>query len=74
MESLPRLLIVTGAVLIMMGVIWDIAARHTMLGKLPGDIVISKGNFRLYFPVATSLILSAVLSLILWFFLIIIKR
>jgi len=37
------------------------------LGRLPGDIVIQRENFRLYMPLATSLLISIVLSLILWF-------
>lgn len=37
------------------------------LGRLPGDIVIERENFRLYIPIATSFIVSIVLSLILWF-------
>ncbi|MBM3641912.1 MAG: DUF2905 domain-containing protein, partial [Alphaproteobacteria bacterium] len=38
------------------------------LGRLPGDIVVERGNFRFYFPLATSLILSVVISLLLWLF------
>jgi hypothetical protein len=38
------------------------------LGRLPGDIVIERDNFRLYIPIVTSLIVSLVLSLILWLF------
>jgi hypothetical protein len=37
------------------------------LGRLPGDIVIERENFRLYLPLATSLIISLVLSVVLWF-------
>jgi hypothetical protein len=38
------------------------------LGRLPGDIVIERENFRLYVPLATSLIISVILSLLLWLF------
>ena len=38
------------------------------LGRLPGDIVIERGNLRIYLPLMTSFIISVVLSLILWFF------
>jgi len=38
------------------------------LGRLPGDIVIQRRNFSFYFPLATSLIISIVLSLLLWLF------
>jgi Protein of unknown function (DUF2905) len=37
------------------------------LGRLPGDIVVERENFRLYLPIATSILISVVLSLILWF-------
>jgi len=37
------------------------------LGHLPGDIVIERGNFRFYFPIVTCLVVSGVVSLILWF-------
>jgi Protein of unknown function (DUF2905) len=40
--------------------------RQLGLGRLPGDIVIERDNFRLYIPVVTSLIVSIVLSAILW--------
>ena len=36
------------------------------LGRLPGDIVIERENFRFYFPIVTSLIISVILSLVLW--------
>lgn len=37
------------------------------LGRLPGDIVVQRGDFRLYVPIATSLIISVILSVALWF-------
>lgn len=63
--SLPRLLIIFGAVLIALGLLWPLLSRLG-LGRLPGDFVIERENFRLYVPVVTSLIVSAVLSLIIW--------
>jgi hypothetical protein len=64
---MPKLLIGAGVVLILVGLAWLIGERFG-LGRLPGDIVIERGNFRLYFPIATSLIVSVLLSLALWFF------
>jgi Protein of unknown function (DUF2905) len=64
---MPKLLIAIGVVLIVVGLVWLVGERFG-LGRLPGDIVIDRGNFRLYFPIATSLIVSVVLSLALWFF------
>lgn len=63
--SIQRLLIVFGLVLVALGLLWPVIAKLG-IGRLPGDIVIERENFRLYFPVTTSLLVSAVLSLILW--------
>jgi hypothetical protein len=62
-----RFLIVAGLVLIGLGVLWMVGERFG-LGRLPGDIVVERGNFRFYFPLATSLVLSLVISLLLWLF------
>jgi hypothetical protein len=64
--SFGRLLIILGIVLVVLGVLWPWIAKLG-LGRLPGDIVIERENFRLYIPIATSLIVSIVLSVILWF-------
>jgi hypothetical protein len=60
-----RWLIVLGAVLIVAGLLWPWLGRLG-LGRLPGDIVIERENFRLYLPITTSIVVSIVLSLILW--------
>jgi hypothetical protein len=60
-----KIIIVAGLVLIAFGVIWMLAERLG-LGRLPGDIVIERGNFRIYLPIATSLIVSVAVSIILW--------
>jgi hypothetical protein len=60
-----KTLIVLGAVLIAAGLVW-LAAGRLGLGHLPGDIVIERGNFRLYLPLGTSLLISVVLSLLFW--------
>jgi len=62
-----RWLIIFGGALIVIGLLWPVLQR-TGLGRLPGDIVIERDNFRLYIPIVTSLIVSLVLSLILWIF------
>jgi hypothetical protein len=61
-----RWLIVFGVVLIVTGLLWPVLQKLG-LGRLPGDIIVERENFRLYFPIMTSLIVSVVLSLILWF-------
>ena len=65
-SQVSRLLIIFGIVLVAIGVLWPVLARLG-LGRLPGDIVIERENFRLYIPIATSLLISLLLSLILWF-------
>jgi hypothetical protein len=64
--SFGRLLIILGIVLVVLGVLWPWIAKLG-LGRLPGDIVIERENFRLHIPIVTSLIVSVVLSAILWF-------
>ena len=63
--SMPSLLVVVGVVLVVAGLVWPLIAR-TGLGRLPGDIVIERETFHLYIPLATSLLISIVLSIIVW--------
>lgn len=60
-----KALVVAGLALIAVGLIWMVGERFG-LGRLPGDIVIERENFRLYLPLATGLLISLILSLILW--------
>jgi len=62
-----RILIVAGLVLLAAGLLWPVFTRLG-LGRLPGDIVVERPNFRFYFPLATSLVISAVLTLLFWLF------
>jgi hypothetical protein len=63
---MSRLLIIFGLVLTVVGVLWPVIAKLG-LGRLPGDLVIERDNFRLYIPIATSLLISLLLSQVLWF-------
>jgi Protein of unknown function (DUF2905) len=63
--SASRVLIVFGLTLVALGLLWPIIGKLG-LGRLPGDIVIERENFRLYLPLVTSLLISVVLSLVLW--------
>jgi hypothetical protein len=58
-------LIILGAALIVLGVAWPWLARLG-LGRLPGDIHIEREGFSFYFPITTSIVVSLVLSLIVW--------
>ncbi len=60
-------LIIVGLVLVAAGLLWPLLQKIG-LGRLPGDIVIERENFRLYLPLGTSLLISLVLSVILWLF------
>ncbi len=66
--TLGRMLLGVGALLVVLGLILVVADRFPGLriGRLPGDIAIERGRFRFYFPLATSIVLSLVLTLILW--------
>ena len=68
MQELGRFLIVLGVVIVLAGAALLLAGRLPWLGRLPGDIVVRRGNFSFYFPLATSIILSILLTLILTLF------
>ncbi|HTZ79341.1 MAG TPA: DUF2905 domain-containing protein [Stellaceae bacterium] len=63
---MSRFLVFLGLMLLLCGLFWPVIQKIG-LGRLPGDIAIERGNFRLYIPVATSVLLSLVLSFLLWF-------
>ena len=60
---MPKLLIIAGGGLILIGLIWLIAERFGFT-RLPGDIVVERENFRFYFPITTCIVISILLSLI----------
>jgi hypothetical protein len=64
---MQRTLIVLGVIAVAVGLLWP-WIQQLGLGRLPGDIVIERENFRFYFPITTMIIVSAVVSLLLWLF------
>jgi hypothetical protein len=66
MPGLGKSLIVLGLVIALIGVVLSFAGRIPWLGRLPGDIYVKRENFTFYFPLATSIIISVVISFILW--------
>jgi hypothetical protein len=66
--DLGRLLMIAGGALLLLGVVLTLGPRLPWLGRLPGDIVVERENFRFYFPLATSIVISILLSLVaaLW--------
>jgi len=61
-----RLLMTVGVIIVIIGAVFYFGGRFIRLGRLPGDIHIRRGNFTFYFPVATCIILSLLLSAIMW--------
>ncbi len=68
MEHFGKILLILGVVLVVLGGLLMVSGKLPWLGKLPGDLVIERKSFTLYFPLATSIVLSVLLSLIFWFF------
>lgn len=66
MSELGRILVVLGVVIAVVGVALILFQRVPGLGRLPGDIHVERGNWTFYFPLGTSILLSLVLTLVLW--------
>jgi membrane protein implicated in regulation of membrane protease activity len=65
--NVSRILIVAGVILLVAGLAWPLLTRLG-LGRLPGDIMVGRGNFRFYLPLVTSLVVSVFLTLLFWLF------
>jgi hypothetical protein len=69
MVDLGKLLLVVGGIIVVAGLVFLVVGKlHLPLGRLPGDIVYRGKNTTFYFPVVTCLLLSVILSLVLWLF------
>ncbi|MGE5197119.1 MAG: DUF2905 domain-containing protein [Deltaproteobacteria bacterium] len=68
MQEIGKALIIFGIILIGLGLLFTLFNKIPFFGKLPGDIYIQKKNFSFYFPLATSILISVILSLIFWLF------
>ncbi len=64
MEDYPKILIFMGLLLLAVGLLWQFAGKYFMFGKLPGDITIDKGNFKMFFPLGTSLAISIIATML----------
>ncbi len=62
---MARFLILLGILLVLIGFLWEPLTRLG-LGRLPGDIVIERGNTTIYIPITTSILISILLSAVLW--------
>lgn len=63
-----RVLIAIGLVMVVLGIVLIFLPKISILGRLPGDIYIKKGNFSFYFPITTSILISLILTLIFYIF------
>jgi hypothetical protein len=68
MDNIAKTLLISGFILIVAGLVWHFSGGKIPLGRLPGDIRIESENSSFYFPLTTCLILSAILSLLGYFF------
>lgn len=66
MNDLGKSIIAIGIVLVIVGVIITVAGKVPGVGKLPGDIFIKKANFSFYFPITTCILLSIILSVVMY--------
>ncbi|MCW9023999.1 MAG: DUF2905 domain-containing protein [Gammaproteobacteria bacterium] len=67
---MQRFLIISGVVLLVLGLIWPVLQKllyKSNFFRLPGDIVVEQENFRFYFPITSAIIISIIISLIIWF-------
>lgn len=67
MESIGRTLVIVGLMIAGLGAVLMLGGKIPWIGKLPGDILIERKNFSFYFPLATSILVSLLLSLVFWF-------
>jgi len=66
MEQFGKTLIIIGAVTMALGAFLQVSGKIPWIGRLPGDIIVHKKNFTFYFPIATSILLSFLITLIFW--------
>ena len=66
MAELGRTLVVLGVVIVVVGLVLVFFDRVPWIGRLPGDIRVERGNWTFYFPLGTSILVSILLTLVLW--------
>jgi len=68
LNEFGKLLLIIGGVIFLLGLLLSFSGKVPYLGQLPGDILVKKKNFSFYFPLTTCIILSIVLTALLYFF------
>ncbi|MCX7988086.1 MAG: DUF2905 domain-containing protein [Thermodesulfovibrio sp.] len=66
MNEIGKFLVIFGFIIILLGFLLTFAGKIPLIGKLPGDIVIERKNFILYFPLGTSILLSIIITLLFY--------
>ena len=66
-RNMQRILIILGVIILIVGFLWPWIIKLP-IGKLPGDIIIDKPNFKVYIPITSMIIISLLLTLIFWLF------
>jgi len=68
LSAFGKILIFFGIIMIVVGGLFLFGSKIPFIGRLPGDIAIQKKNFSFYFPITTGIIISIILSFIMWLF------
>ena len=68
MAGFGKTLIYIGILLVVIGVLFLFGAKMPWLGRLPGDLIIERGGSTFYFPLTTCILISVIISLVLYFF------
>ena len=68
MQQIGKALMAAGAVIVLIGAALFLSGKVPWVGRLPGDILIERKNFIFYFPLATSILISILFTLLFWFF------
>jgi hypothetical protein len=68
MSELGKILFVVGAVVMLVGLLLWSGVGKGWLGRLPGDVHFTRGNFSFYFPIVTCLLVSLILTVLMWLF------
>jgi hypothetical protein len=66
MQSIGKYFIIFGAIILIVGILFTFFPKLGFLGKLPGDIQFKRENFTFYFPIVTSILISVIITLVLW--------
>ena len=68
MQQIGKALMAAGAVIVLIGAALFLSGKVPWVGRLPGDILIERKNFTFYFPLATSILISILLTILFWLF------